>query len=699
MQLTLNEQLVLGNPLQEDGVGPAPRPLRGRSPALFQPLILSLCLFFTGGLQAQESSPDELDKLKDLSIEELATVKVETVYGASQHEQKVTEAPSSISLVTADDIKKQGYRTLADILNSVNGFFVSDDRNYGYIGLRGFNRPGDYGGRVLILVDGQRLNEPLFDSAFNMTDFILDVDLIQRVEVIRGPGSSLYGDNAFFAVINVVTRRGADVGGVETSGAYGSLDTYQGRLTYGYRWKNGIDLLLSGSLYESAGEERIFFPEFNQPTNNNGVAENIDRDRFHSFLGTISWQDFTLQGAYVSRNKQVPTASFGNIFNDPRYHTVDSRSYVNLAFDHNFENQCELKAKVYYDHYDFEATYPLVRGPLNKDADRADWWGIDALFSAPLFDQHRFTAGLEFRDDFRLDLRNFDPNPPVDYLNTSRSDIRFAVFGQDEFAILTNLILNAGIRYDHFSTFGDTVNPRVALIYSPWNQSAFKLLYGTAFRAPNANELYNINHTVQKANPNLLPEEVASYELVYEQYLGRSIRLSASGFYNRIDELIGEVTDPNDGLLYFGNQDSVEAWGSSLEIEGTWKNGWQTRAGYTFTRTEDQVTGRRLSNSPEHLAKFGLVAPLYRDKLFAGIELHYSGPVDTLAGRNPARLSDWWTADVTLFSRELIRGLELSATVDNVFDNHYGYVASEEFVQTVIPQVGRTFRLKLTYKF
>ena len=146
-----------------------------------------------------DDSPD-LTKLKSLSIDEIMEINIPTVYGASKHDQKITDAPSSVTIVTREEIQAYGHRTLADILRSVRDFYVSDDRNYGYIGVRGINRPGDFGGRILLLVDGLRLNDPIYDSTAVLTDFPIDVDLIERVEVIRGPGSALYGNNAFVAV-------------------------------------------------------------------------------------------------------------------------------------------------------------------------------------------------------------------------------------------------------------------------------------------------------------------------------------------------------------------------------------------------------------------------------------------------------------------------------------------------------------------
>ena len=242
--------------------------------------------------------------------------------GPRNTNRRLLKPPSSVSIVTADEIKKFGYRTLADILRSVRGFYVSYDRNYSYVGVRGFARPGDYNSRILLLVDGHRLNDNVFDSALVGTEGVLDVDLIERVEIIRGPSPSLYGNNAFFAVVNIITHRGRALQGAEVSGEGGSFDTYKGRLSYGRKFSNGVEGLLSGSYYTSEGQ-RLFYKEFNDPATNNGVAEHSDDDQVYSVFGKLSWQDFTLQGAYSSREKGIPTGSFGTVFNDPRNQTVD----------------------------------------------------------------------------------------------------------------------------------------------------------------------------------------------------------------------------------------------------------------------------------------------------------------------------------------------------------------------------------------
>jgi outer membrane receptor for ferrienterochelin and colicins len=150
-----------------------------------------------------------------------------------------------------------GYRTLADILRNVRGFYVGYDRNYSYLGVRGFGRPGDYNSRIALLVDGPRLNDNIYDEALLGTEFPIDIDLIDRVEVIRGPNSSLYVASAFLGVINIVTKRGRDSKNVSFSGELAGYGTYEGRISYGNKFANGWEANLSSSFYNSQGPHHL----------------------------------------------------------------------------------------------------------------------------------------------------------------------------------------------------------------------------------------------------------------------------------------------------------------------------------------------------------------------------------------------------------------------------------------------------------
>src|SRR5580658_272451 len=149
--------------------------------------------------------------LTDMSLEELMQINVDSVYGASGFKQKITEAPASVTVITSEDIQKYGFRTLADILRNVTGFYVTYDRNYSYLGVMGYGLPGQYNNSITLSVDGHRLNDNIYDGNLLGTDFPIDVDLIDRVEVIRGPNSSLYIASAFLGVVNLITKRGRDL--------------------------------------------------------------------------------------------------------------------------------------------------------------------------------------------------------------------------------------------------------------------------------------------------------------------------------------------------------------------------------------------------------------------------------------------------------------------------------------------------------
>src|SRR5581483_7344641 len=157
-----------------------------------------------------------------------------------------------------------------DILRSLQGFNVSYDRDHSYVGVRGVSL-GDFNSRILLLVDGHRMNNNLNDGAFIGTEFLVDVDLIDRVEVIRGPGSVLYGNNAFFGVINVITRKGKDVDHAEVGASYGSFNEWSGRVTLGNIFTNGVQILLSGTMDNSDGAANLYYPQYNTPTQNHGI--------------------------------------------------------------------------------------------------------------------------------------------------------------------------------------------------------------------------------------------------------------------------------------------------------------------------------------------------------------------------------------------------------------------------------------------
>jgi len=660
-------------------------------------VLIAIALFSPGAAVAQQkpAEPHQPD-LANLSLEDLMNV---NIYTASKHWQKIVDAPASIGIVTRDDIQRYGYRTLAEILGSLRGIYIGYDRNYSYLGVRGFSRPGDYNTRVLLLVDGHRINDNVFDQAFLGTEFPIDVDLIERVEFVRGPSSSLYGGSAFFGVINVITRRGHANSGVTLSFEAGSFGTYKGRFSYGADFKNGLEMLVSSSFYDSRGQ-RLWYRAFDSPETNNGLADHADYDQSRSLLANLSYRDFRFQAVSSSREKGIPTASFGTVFNDPRTRTTDADTYADLQYQHSFSKSFDVTAHLFYDRYRYDGTYvvdnardgipPYVE---NKDFACGHWLGVE-LNASKTLGKHRIITGIEYRDNLRQDQGNYDSDPFFSYLDDRRSSRIGALYAQDEFRISDHLIVNGGLRYDHYDTFGGTTNPRFALIYKPDEHGSIKLLYGQSFRAPNAYEMFYASSISAKPNPSIAPEEIKSTELIIERYT-KHFRFAIFGFYNDIDGLISQRLDQADGRIQFSNLDNIRGKGVETAIEGKAANGITGKASYTLQNSSNEVTHGSLSNSPRHLAKLNFSVPLGRPSTFASFQGLYTSERRTLNGDD---LPGFFLVNATLLDKSL-HGLDVSASVYNLFNVTYSDPGAEEHRQNSIQQDGRSFRLKLTYTF
>lgn len=626
---------------------------------------------------------------------------IPSVYGASKFEQKTSEAPSSVSIITASDIQHYGYRTLADILRSVRGFYTTYDRNYTYAGVRGFGRPGDYNTRVLLLVDGHRINDNIFSQAFIGTESIVEVDLIDRVEIIRGPGSSLYGTGAFFGVINVITKRGRNVAGTELSAAAGSQETYKGRATYGQRLSGGGDLLLSVTGYHSNGQSSLFFPDFANPSTNNGYAENLDQDRYTNLFASASFGDFVLQAGSITRKKDIPTASFDTVFDAVGTNTTDDRQYLDLRFAHSYGTRGDVSARVYYDRYGYDGNYLLAPAPGTPNADtaRGQWWGTELQYGVALTKQHRLTVGAEYVDNFQQNQTNYDVSPYQLNLDAQNSSHSFGVYAQDEFRPIDTLILDIGVRYDDSYGRASSTNPRFAAIWLPRAGTALKLLYGTAFRAPNAFELYygGASSTLNTLNPALKPEKIKTTELVWEQELAQHWQSSVSAYRYRIDDLISLVDDPNDPTKsMYVNSEPVDAHGIGLEVGWRPPSGYEVRASYTYQDAETTSSGQRLSNSPRQMVKANFLAPVFSSRMTAGLEVQYVGPRLTM---NNDTAGGYTVVNLTLLARQLWHQVDLSASVYNLFGHRYFDPAGGNMVQDQIQQDGTVFLVKATCRF
>lgn len=633
-------------------------------------------------------------QLAELPIEQLLSLEV---YSASKFTQKVSDAPSAVSVVTAADIKAFGWRTVADILRSLRGLYTRYDRNYTYLGARGFQRPGDYNNRFLLLIDGYRTNDLVFGQANIDTDAVIDVDLIERVEFVPGPGSSIYGDNAFFGVINIITKRARDMAGAHASIEAGSYGARKLQASYGWRGDDK-EWLLSVASWRIDGQD-LYFPEFDTPANNKGVARGLDYDRGESVFFKGSAGPFTLTLANSRRNKGVPTASFSQVFNDPRSYTADIQSFVDLGYRGALSADADLSSHVYWGRYDYDGDYIYDYPPLtvNRDGSRSAWWGGEVKLVSTHLARHKVVAGMEYEHVSRRNQFNFDVDPYYLYLDDKRTGDRTGIYLQDEVTLRDNLLLNAGLRHDRHSVTGGVTNPRLGLIWKATSATTLKALYGKAYRAPNAYEMYYQLLAVggSKANPALRPEHIRTNEVVVEHYLSHDMRLTATAFNNRVTDLINQTLDPADGLLVYRNLNSVTAHGVELELEKAWAGGARLRTSASLQRTRDDATGATLVNAPRQLAKFNWSVPLPVSAWRAGLEAQYVGRRNTLQSEVPG----YWLANLTVSSVRLAPGLEVSASIYNLFDRRYADPGGEEHLQDAIPQDGRNFRVKLSYAF
>ena len=654
-----------------------------------------LCVISTRGQESQK--PD----LSGMSIEDLAKLKVDAVYGASKFLQKATDVPASVTVVTAEEIQKYGYRTVADILRSVPGFYVIYDRNYTYVGVRGISRPGDYNARILFLLDGHRVNDNIFDGAYISTEFPVDVDLIERIEIVRGPSSSVYGTGAFVAVINVITKRGRDLNGVEVSAAAGSWGSYKESASYGKRFDNGLETLLSTSLYNSQGHTSLFYPEFNSPATNNGIAENADGDQAYNVFADIIYKDFNIHFVQESRTKHIPTASFGTVFNDPRTQTTDAHVYVDAQYRHVF-GKWETLARISYDWYGYNGTYiydyankGVPPYTVNKDLANGDWVDLQWDASHLFFKRHSVTLGGEFRQDLRQHQSNYDVQPFLSYLDDHRTEHVWGLYLQDEFRLNKKLAFVAGLRTDWYQKSGNTVSPRLGLIFNPTPNTNIKAIYSRAFRAPNSYENFYADSVGDTGNPSLRPEKIRSYELDLEHDFGKKFNATIAGYDNRITGLIEQQLNPATGKPVYANSGNIRTKGIELELKAKWPAGLEWTISHSIQSSRDLQTGDVLTNSPKQLAKANLSVPVARRRLFASLEAQYTSERRTIAGTD---LGGFLLMNATLLTKKLHKDLDLSANLYNLFNKQYAESGGLEHLQTSIPQDGRSFRIKLTYR-
>lgn len=652
-------------------------------------LALSALLTVFGPAPAAAQTID----LTELTLAQLLELDMDSPEGAARYLQKISEAPASITVITAAQIRAFGYRTVAEVLASVPGVYVTDDRNYSYFGARGLTHPGDYNARVLLLIDGHRINDNIYDSILAGTEFPLDVDLIDRLEVIRGPGSVLYGSNAFAMTISIVTRRGARVNGTEVSVDGGTLGTGRGRVTFGRKYGD-LDVVVSATGYVSRGEQHIYFPEFDAADTNGGIANDADRDRSRQVFANVSFGNLTLRALYGARRRQVPTASFNTVFNDGREQTFDRRSFAELQWGRPLGLTGDVLARVYYDGYHYAGRYPtrLENGgaALWVESADGDAIGSELTFSRRLR-RHRLMVGSEYRVNLRQHMATYVHEPYEKLADARRHAEVLGVSAADEVQLGRNVIASAGLRLDWQTGFAQRITPRASLLFWPLKRTHVKLLFAGALRVPSISErVENTGYAVQR-NPLLRPESIRSLEAVVEHTVGPFFGVNASLFRTSIaDHIDAEVLES--GVMQLGNgrakTDGAEM-AARLHVGGVLASG-----SYAFLRDASEPLEAQ-HMVPAHLAKLNVMMPLSRH-LRGGLQLLWAGRVESRTGES---IDAALVTNLTVTTVDTWHRTSLGVSVFNLFDAAARYPVSAEHAQGSVPQYGRRLLARAWWKF
>lgn len=618
-------------------------------------LALSALGVFPAVTAATTASDLEVFDVTARPFEELLNTEIIT---AAKLARQVSDAPSAVSIVTAQDIRAYGYRTLDDILSSMRGLHLAHDYRYAYLGGRGYGNPGDYAGRITLLIDGYAAPDGYFGQSYFGADGFLDVELIERVEYIPGTGSSSYGGAAFLGVVNVITKKGAEFGGVQAALDFGSHHLRKQRITWGKKFDNGGDLLLSASAYRNAG--RAF------PTDPEGGTIGLagqERNLRLFIKGTID--GWTITSAAVQRPIDVPST--------PGMVSTDTSGFTSLKLDADINPRLKLSHHAYLGRYLYKVD------PDKSESTVSRWWGLDSKLVTTWLDGHTMVLGAEFREDNRLHTRVV--GPPEWAYDSDEHRKTLSLYAYDDIALAPHWQLNLGLRHERRDNGTRFTSPRAALIWES-SGSSVRLSTGVAHMQPTP----NIESFVF-VQPSPI-ERVRTTELVVEQPLSATTRLIGSLYHYRIDRRPSfDETQATASPL--------TTHGAEIELEHHFSAGTRLKASYARQqlRRED---GTWQINSPPHVAKLNFTTPLMGEKLRLGAEWQFMsrrfrGDGVELPGHAVANLAltsqDWWP------------NWHVSLSVRNVFNRRYSDVKDATNGLQTFPRDGRNVWLQISRDF
>ncbi len=628
----------------------------------------------------------------------------EEVVAASRVGESVEDAPSSVSVIPTAELTSFAYPTLAEAVRGTPGVYVWDDRSYVTVGLRGLGRLGSYGNRIVVLYDGHPVNDDWIGSSYVGYDALTDLGDVERIEVVRGPGSVLYGTNAFSGVLNVVSDRhrpeGASVGiGTNQNGVA------RARARGDVRLGPDAGAWTSVAAARSRGED-FDFPEL--------AARAAGADGFQAgtVRGGAFYRFLSADWSLHSHSKHLPSGAYETLVGDARTRQTDTRGFLELRAEPKLTDKVQSFTRLSTDLYRFRGAYArdAADGGVELDRFRGAWFGLEQRVIVRPIPELRLTGGGEAQ--LHVDVVQRAEDESGVYLDESHPFQVAAGYVNADIDFSEAVRASAGARLDAYSTFGTSVSPRGALILRPYEGGNLKILGGKAFRAPSVYELYyNDGGFTQIQSPDLVPEVVYSGEIEHTHRFSPTISGSLTVYGNIVERLIvtqgaGDETDP---LRYVNSAAPLAALGSELSLRREWRKGFMLSASYAFSPARFLATSsagdvftlrknpafRQVANAPMHLGSLKAVAPILSQKLRVATRLTVEGARHDryeVVGDDPqGETSPFVLWDIVLTGTERRLGLSYALGVYNAFDWRYSLPVSAEFTQRVIRQDGRTF--------
>ncbi|MCB9669807.1 MAG: TonB-dependent receptor [Alphaproteobacteria bacterium] len=639
-----------------------------------------------------------------LTLDRIELVPISEVTAVSRRAESVAQAPSSVTLISGEELRAFRYPNIYEALRGVRGLSLTYDSVYGSAAVRGLGQANDFGNRLLILSDGATLNDPILYQSFIGYDGRVDLGGIERIEVVRGPGSVLYGTGAVSGVVNLI---GESQDAPETAEVtVGTFDNHvyraRGQVHYNLSDKVGIRVGV-GAAGSQGRSEQVVLREDGEALDVKG----FDRFTGATTTGRIWLGDATLQWYHSARTIHIPTGVYDTDLNAPdTNYWVDKRTMAELRYEPELSEKVRLLTRAYFNRYEYDGYLPY--GDYTSVENYVVLsGGAEARVIAEPSDVFRVQAGalVDVSPHLTLDGEDrYEDGTAESYLSESRPYQIAAGYAVVDLVPVPEVRITAGARADYWSTFGGlALSPRLAMVLEPHDGDIVKVLAGRAFRAPSTYELnYNIPGVQVRPDTQgiaIQPETVWSAELEYSHAFDSVWTGLMSGHYSVANKLIETIEAPQepDALTYSNSAEAVRIVGADLELRRELRGGWMLSGFYSALDSRYVDSGESVPNVPTHNAGTKLIMPV-------------SGPAARVAWRAnleaPRRIDltddtrTGWAivSDLVLSGTSSEHGFDYAVGVYNLFNQGYAQPLSDTFPFRTMPQQSRSLMAELTLR-